>query len=1276
MISETRASFGLTNIGCTLVIVMASLMMLTTADAEIVTFDNAWGNSGFNLLSQDGAGVEVIFSITEMAILDMEINGSTMQMVHIPGVHLPTDAGTPNLPGSGRYIAIPQGASAYVEIVDYRTEIFKNLDIIPSAPIPAETDDSPPVYIKNPDIYNQDAYYPEAPVLLSETRNIRGVDCIILGITPFQYNPVTKELVVYRDIKVSVKFRGGNGHFGEDRLRSRYWEPILRQHLLNYASLPQVNYDQTNPTDEDNVEYVIITPDDPEFIAWADSIKQWRIQQGISTGIVTLTELGGNTWQNIYNYLITAYWTWDPAPVAVLLLGDHENSGGQNPITSPEWDDYCVSDNMYVDMTANNLPDMAISRIPANDGDDLETMVGKVLDFERNPPTDPGFYEHPLIAGGWQDDRWFILCCEVIYGYLSNELSMDPVRQYAGYSGPLPYWSTNPNTGMIVDYFGPLGLNYIPEDPSYLTNWTGSATGINSAINSGAFLVQHRDHGSVTGWGDPAYYIGNLSGLYNDMLPFVFSTNCCTGNFSVSGDCFAEAFYNMEHGALGLNAASEVSYSFVNDTYQWGVYDSMWPDFDPGYGSDSTGSPELRTCFGNASGKYYLSASGWVSNGWSKTVTYHLLHHFGDAFTTLYSQVPQELTVLHPRTISAEITEVNVSADAGAIIGLSVGEEIVGVAEATGMPQVISITPRTPGDNIVVTATLQNHFRYTGEIEVLTDQINYVLFEDLTLSDPSGNNNQQLDLGENCLLSVELKNFGTQTAINIDANISSDDPFIELIDSLEVYPNIPSLSTATADDAFEIGTVGNIPDLHQVDFNLTATNGDSTWLSQFSLTAHAPQIQYYDFFIDDVTGNDNNHLDPGETADLQVTFYNDGTGDASDASVYIEGDSPLITIPQNSGSLNLLQSDSLGTITFADVHADSTFPMEDSVKFTLMITTTGGYIGSDEFTIAVGDSRYVPSGPDAYGYYAYDEYDGLDAPDYEWLEIAPLAGGNGTELNFDPLPFTQVMLPYNFGFYGTEYDRITVHANGWVSFDTTSVFFPQNLPIPDALPPNRLIAVFWDEMDLLSGGQVSYYHDTDNHRFIVEWYQMPHMYSTTEMETYQLVLLDPAYYPSTTGDGEIIVYYNSLSNILDGCTVGIENEEGAIGLQYLYNNEYDSLAIPLEDDFTVKFTTGSVVTGIEPVASNTLPDHYSMGQNYPNPFNPNTVLSYQLPFAGLVNVKVYDISGRMVTELVNGWRDAGIHEVTFSGQGLASGIYLIRMEAGSFSDTRKMVLLK
>ncbi|TKJ39983.1 hypothetical protein CEE37_09615 [candidate division LCP-89 bacterium B3_LCP] len=88
------------------------------------------------------------------------------------------------------------------------------------------------------------------------------------------------------------------------------------------------------------------------------------------------------------------------------------------------------------------------------------------------------------------------------------------------------------------------------------------------------------------------------------------------------------------------------------------------------------------------------------------------------------------------------------------------------------------------------------------------------------------------------------------------------------------------------------------------------------------------------------------------------------------------------------------------------------------------------------------------------------------------------------------------------------------------------------------------------------------------------------------------------------------------------------------------------------------------------------PLSFSLLGCYPNPFNPTTVLRFQLQDASKVNLAIFDISGRKVVELINGWRDAGVHEVTFNGSGLASGIYIYQLHAGGFTASGKMVLMK
>ncbi|RJP76727.1 MAG: T9SS C-terminal target domain-containing protein [Candidatus Zixiibacteriota bacterium] len=98
-------------------------------------------------------------------------------------------------------------------------------------------------------------------------------------------------------------------------------------------------------------------------------------------------------------------------------------------------------------------------------------------------------------------------------------------------------------------------------------------------------------------------------------------------------------------------------------------------------------------------------------------------------------------------------------------------------------------------------------------------------------------------------------------------------------------------------------------------------------------------------------------------------------------------------------------------------------------------------------------------------------------------------------------------------------------------------------------------------------------------------------------------------------------------------------------------------------------------SGVVP-GSGAQPARFTLHPTHPNPFNPTTALSYELRAASYVRLRVYDTAGREVRALVDGWRDAGVHEVTFDGSGLASGVYLVRLEAGEFTQTEKIVLLK
>jgi hypothetical protein len=97
---------------------------------------------------------------------------------------------------------------------------------------------------------------------------------------------------------------------------------------------------------------------------------------------------------------------------------------------------------------------------------------------------------------------------------------------------------------------------------------------------------------------------------------------------------------------------------------------------------------------------------------------------------------------------------------------------------------------------------------------------------------------------------------------------------------------------------------------------------------------------------------------------------------------------------------------------------------------------------------------------------------------------------------------------------------------------------------------------------------------------------------------------------------------------------------------------------------------------VEYPSSSIVPKEFALHQNYPNPFNPTTTIQYDLPSAGLVSLKVFDILGREVRTLVSDNLQPGSYEVTFDATGLVSGVYFYRMQGGEFVQTKRLLLLR
>ena len=103
----------------------------------------------------------------------------------------------------------------------------------------------------------------------------------------------------------------------------------------------------------------------------------------------------------------------------------------------------------------------------------------------------------------------------------------------------------------------------------------------------------------------------------------------------------------------------------------------------------------------------------------------------------------------------------------------------------------------------------------------------------------------------------------------------------------------------------------------------------------------------------------------------------------------------------------------------------------------------------------------------------------------------------------------------------------------------------------------------------------------------------------------------------------------------------------------------------------------NTVTGLIDTEKNELiPDKFHLSQNFPNPFNPTTTIHYKLPEANPVTIKIYNLLGQKIVTLVDKWMPAGSYQVKFDAAGFASGLYFYRIEAGKYSQVRKMMLLR
>uniref|UniRef100_A0A7V0Z4G5 M28 family peptidase n=1 Tax=candidate division WOR-3 bacterium TaxID=2052148 RepID=A0A7V0Z4G5_UNCW3 len=438
--------------------------------------------------------------------------------------------------------------------------------------------------------------------------------------------------------------------------------------------------------------------------------------------------------------------------------------------------------------------------------------------------------------------------------------------------------------------------------------------------------------------------------------------------------------------------------------------------------------------------------------------------------------------------------------------------------------------------------------------------------------------------------------------------------------------------------------------------------------------------------------NGNGQLDPGENAGIVTYVRNAGGVPATNTTGRLRTNDSYVTIfhsTTNYGTIPAGDSANNSADPFT-IAVSPSCPIGHSIDFQLYIACAESS-WTRTFSLTVG--RPMPS--DTGYYYVY--WSGgpyQQAPVYSWFAIDTTQTANpGTSLNFGDDQTQTLNLPFTFKYYGVNYTQISICSNGWLAFGSTTSTSYSNTSIPNSALPNATVYALWDDLNPGYTGQpgdIYYYNDATNHRFVVEWFRVPHYGNQSTMETFEIILYDPTYYPTPTGDGEIIVQYYNAMRETDN-TVGIENGAGNVGIKYYYDGTYHQWGVPITAQFALKYTTWPPTVGI-----NEGEISKSEVQNpnlviYPNPFKNRTIIRYMIQDTGyksgvvssqypVVSIKIYDVSGRLLRQ----WDYETIRlsdQIVWDGtddlcRKIPSGVYFVRLEDGDFKKTEKVILLR
>lgn len=1113
-----------------LCLLLTAALALPALGAETVILDPAGDAPDVTILQSDARGLVLELTLPALQREDLEIAGESWQRLHIPGGALTGAEGRAALPVLSRTLNIPDQVAVRLRVLDADVVELPGLRLAP-----AEGVEGGETRVDR-DWYAKAAAGAAPGAAVGDPAIMRDLRVVPVTFRPVAYDPAAGVVRAARRMTVALEYVDGPTVNPAPRRRA-----MIPESFDSFYAGSVLNYDgAAKSTPVSLGTYLVICPNNATVIAELEPLLDWRRRQGYNV-LLAHTGQTGTTNTAIKNYIQNIYDTVEPALEFVTLVGDANGS-----VAIPAWTESLSGyggggDHYYTMLEGSDvLADVHLGRLSVTSTSELTLVVDKIVEYETSPDTgtDPGWFTRATLVGDPGTSG--------ITTIFVNQWAKDQLLHH-GYTQIDTVWSGSfanemltkfSNGGTLFTYRGWLGMSGL--SPSYILNLT----------NQGE-------------------------------LGFAVVMTCDTGSFASDTTCRSEAFLRAPNGGgvASIGTATIGTHTRYNNCMFTGVIDKTWNSDDHRVGPALTNGK--LAMYNN----YFVGEPARVEI-WS--VWNNLM---GDPATEIWTAFPEEFVLDYPAVLVDGAASVRV-----AVSNRGTGLPVPGATVTLYKAGDIQVTGVTGADG---TVNLAAAGLSAGDMDLTVRKHNYLpaqrviavggvsehvglasyLVDDTDWGDSDG----LLEAGEHVQLGVQVENFGTATAPGAVGVLTSADPYVTIQNGTVNYGDIAAGATAWGGAMFEITVAPDTPGLHRLQLDLAVTSGGETWYSLVEPAVKGPALAY----VSDAYSGPGGDLDPGETGNLTIQVNNAGDLAANGLTGVLSTESPWVSILDADayyGVANPGQSLDNLLDPFSVSIASDCYPGHLAV-FALELSTSDGAAQTVTFTRTVGTAVSTdPVGPDAYGYYAFDDTDTgyPDAPVFDWVEIDPTLGGGGTSVGLNDTGWETddteyLALPFTFKMYGEEFDTISICSNGWLSMGVSQSRQYRSWSLPTAGAADGMVAAFWDNLFRSSVGGVFHWYDAANHRLVVEWSRMRAMWSsgsTGPEQTFQVILYDPAFHPTATGDGIIDVQYLTVNNgdTVNGyATAGLQNLDHTDGLLYEYWDVPAPAAAPLQAGRAIRY---------------------------------------------------------------------------------------------------------